>query len=753
MSLHRFPFRLLFLSAATFLSLCPATIFADDDTGPDPGSSTHGVARLSIVTGDVSVRRVDSGDYVAAAINAPLVANDTIAIGPSGRAEVQFDSADMLRLDRDSEVRLNDVQYSRIGLQIARGTVTYRVLRDSTVQVELSTPTVSVRPAGRGMYRVSVLDNGQTEITVRSGQVEIFTPRGVEQLTAGQTMVARGSASDPEFQIVSAIPRDEWDNWNDSRDQGLERSVSYSRVSPDVYGAEDLDPYGRWVSDPSYGQVWAPTVAAGWAPYRDGRWVWIDYYGWTWIGNEPWGWAPYHYGRWFYGSPGWCWYPGPAYSHSYWSPALVGFFGFGRGGYNSFNFGFGNLGWVPLAPHESFHRWWGGGGGFGRGFNIVNGGNIFGSYRNARVLNAVTGIRSQDFASGRFNHFAVSRNQFNQAGLVRGGLPFQPGRQSYRFSDRQASFVPRGNSFSRPFSSSGNRSSGFSRGQVFTQSPRGGVGFGGQGNRDSGWNHFGDGRGSTGVTTTPRYDQRSQFGRSAGAPAAPINRDSGWNRFGNGRGSAGVTTAPRYDQRSQFGRSGGDSGWNQFGGGRGSAGVTTAPRYDQRSQFGRSAPSAPGNGGNRFGGGQGSAGLPAAPRYDQRGQFGRGGSGPSAPINRDSGWARGNAGGAIAPRQSTENSGRYVRNGGDFRGNAPMAAPRQSYTSRPAQEPMRGFGGGGRNSDRGGGFAARSMSSAPSSSGRSFGGGRAGSAPQVSGSHNGGGSHGGGGSHNDRHRR
>src|SRR5206468_2836804 len=101
---------------------------------------------------DVSVRRGDSGDYVAAAINAPLVANDAIAIGPSGRAEVQFDSADMLRLDRDSEVRLNDVQYSRIGLQIARGTVTYRVLRDSTAQVELSTPTVSVRPAGRGMY-------------------------------------------------------------------------------------------------------------------------------------------------------------------------------------------------------------------------------------------------------------------------------------------------------------------------------------------------------------------------------------------------------------------------------------------------------------------------------------------------------------------------------------------------------------------------------------------------------------------------
>ena len=105
MSLHRFPFRLLFLSAATFLSLCPATIFADDDTGPDPGSSTHGVARLSIVTGDVSVRRGDSGDYVAAAINAPLVASDAIAIGPSGRAVGIDLTPEMIRTAREAARR------------------------------------------------------------------------------------------------------------------------------------------------------------------------------------------------------------------------------------------------------------------------------------------------------------------------------------------------------------------------------------------------------------------------------------------------------------------------------------------------------------------------------------------------------------------------------------------------------------------------------------------------------------------------
>ena len=112
-------------------------------------------------------------------------------------------------------------------------------------------------------------------------------------------------------------------------------------------------------------------VEPGWAPYRAGRWVWEDFYGWTWVSYDPWGWAPYHYGRWYCGSLGWAWYPGPRFGHYYWSPALVGFFGFGGyGGFHAgFGFGFGNVGWVPLAPFEAFHPWWGRGlyGGFAAG--------------------------------------------------------------------------------------------------------------------------------------------------------------------------------------------------------------------------------------------------------------------------------------------------------------------------------------------------------------------------------------------------
>jgi len=118
------------------------------------------------------------GDIVAAAINSPLVAQDRVFTGTGSRTEIQFDWANMIRLTSHSEIRLAELEYRRYTIQVARGTVTFRVLRDQDAEVEISTPTVAVRPVKRGIFRVTVNEDGTSEITVRSGEAEIFTPRG-----------------------------------------------------------------------------------------------------------------------------------------------------------------------------------------------------------------------------------------------------------------------------------------------------------------------------------------------------------------------------------------------------------------------------------------------------------------------------------------------------------------------------------------------------------------------------------------------
>jgi hypothetical protein len=405
----------------------------------------RGVARISVISGDVSVLRGDSGDWIAAAINAPLVVQDRLTCGPLSRAELQFDFANMVRIDENSEVRLSELEYQRYQVQVARGTVMFRVLRDSRADVEISTPSVSVRPLKRGSYSVMVSEDGSSEITVRSGEVEVYTPQGAERLTAGRTMMARGSASDPEFQIMAAASEDDWDRWNDRRDHDLESTQSYQYVSSDIYGAEDLDGNGEWVNTPGYGWVWVPRVAGDWAPYRYGRWSWIDWYGWSWVSYDPWGWAPYHYGRWFNYGNRWCWWPGAMHSRHYWSPALVGFFGWGQGGVGM-GMGFGNVGWVPLAPYETYYPWYGHryySGYRNRTYmdnsvHVVNNVNITNIYRNSRVNNAVTAVNAGDFARGRTGNLVrVSDNELRGAGQIRGQLPLAPERESLRVANRE----------------------------------------------------------------------------------------------------------------------------------------------------------------------------------------------------------------------------------------------------------------------------------------------------------------------------
>jgi hypothetical protein len=553
------------------------------------------VARLSIVNGEVSIRRGDDGDWVAGAMNAPLAAGDRVSTG-NGRAEIQFDYANMLRLNSNSEAVIAVLDNGQYQVQAARGTVTLAVLRDGGASLEADTPNIAVRPVARGAYRIQVTDEGFSEVTVRAGQAEAAGPGGVESVNAGSTMLVRGPASDPEFQMVPAVAWDDFDHWNQERDQRLLRSTSYQHVSPDIDGAEDLDANGRWVDAAPYGQVWSPTgVDPDWAPYRNGQWSWMDDYGWTWVSNDPWGWAPYHYGRWFR-SPGygWCWFPGPAYGHHYWRPALVAFFGFGRGGVG---IGFGNVGWVPLAPFELFYPWWhngwrGGGREFAAGhYGFARNGNLLGAYRNASVVNGVTAIGGRDFGRGG-RPFAASGEALRGASLMRGGLPITPSRESFRFSNRPLAAAAVHSAMPRQFG-------------AFRAAPGGASsGFAGQ-RVESGWQRYqgGGAEGNHGATGWSRFNGGSSANQAGG----------GWRRFNaapsNRSQAPFYNRVPQTSNRGQVGNPYSQSGRAAYGGSAPRAGTIriNPPIVRERATSGGGGHAISSGGGSHSSGGHAEA--------------------------------------------------------------------------------------------------------------------------------------------------
>jgi hypothetical protein len=422
------------LGVVLALGIVPAMPANADDL-PAPG-----VARLSLVGGDVAIQRADADGPSAAAINAPLLAGDVVSTGDAANAEVQFDSRTMLRFDQDAQVRITSIDPARREAQLAGGTIDLRTFAGFAGTDQIDTPSVSVRPDGAGSIRITVADDGSTAITVRAGRAQILTPQSSIALVAGNTLIARGDAAAPSIDYASAPPVDAFDQFCGARDRDATAGFASAYVNPNI-AFVDFARYGRWVFDPRYGEVWVPNgVGPDWAPYRFGRFVWEDGYGWTWVSDEPWGWAPYHYGRWYYSTSygGWCWYPPPVAVRPVWAPALVGFFTFGN---VSVGVGFGNIAWVPLAPYEVYHPWYGWSGGrFGP--TIVNNVtitniNITRVYVNVSRPGAVTGLPGTRFTEGRFERpQPVAIAAIGTAQAVHGALPIVPTERNLTFSTR-----------------------------------------------------------------------------------------------------------------------------------------------------------------------------------------------------------------------------------------------------------------------------------------------------------------------------
>ena len=158
------------------------------------------LARISLIHGDVSTQRGDSGDWAAAAVNQPMVSSDKVSTGANSRAEVQLDSGNILRLGDSTLASIAGLSRTQIQVQVERGLIDYTVFKNTEAAVEIDTANVAVRPAqADGIYRVEINAEGDTQVIVRKGSAEISTPQGSTQVEKGQMAVVRGTGADTQY--------------------------------------------------------------------------------------------------------------------------------------------------------------------------------------------------------------------------------------------------------------------------------------------------------------------------------------------------------------------------------------------------------------------------------------------------------------------------------------------------------------------------------------------------------------------------
>ncbi len=531
------------------------------------------MARLSFIQGSVSTQRGDTGDWVAVTVNTPVAVGDRISTGEGGRAELQLDYADILRMSSGATAKIAGLDRTNIQVQVGQGLATYSVLKDAQATSEIDTPNAAIHPLGEGDYRILVNSDTESQVIIREGSAEISTPQGSTRVEKGQVITVEGASNDnPQYKIDPAPGADEWDSWNHDRNGSISNAASWQHTDQYYTGSQDLDQYGAWSEVPDYGQVWIPSQEPGWAPYSSGQWVWEPYYGWTWVSYEPWGWAPYHYGRWFVYGGRWAWWPGPVVRGYYpiWSPAYVSFFGWGGRGWGigfGFGFGFGSVGWLPCGPGDWYHPWWGRWGGrfnayndFGNrashdGFGPLAGehgfSNIHEALTNDRVRAGIRSMNANQFgrSSVPSHQEGMSAGSFRQASMITGKMPITPGRGSYSATGRGAD----------P-SSFRNAPSGS---QHFFTSSRSGAAFGNNSAREQ--SAFAPGR-NGGSSNRSSY----QAAISNRGSASTQSTRSGWRTFtppqSSNRGTANNSARETYGSASRNSGSttGNRGGWDQY---------------------------------------------------------------------------------------------------------------------------------------------------------------------------------------------
>jgi hypothetical protein len=297
-------------------------------------------ARLNYITGDTYVQRAADLGYEAGIINMPIAQGDRVGTA-DGRAEIYLGIGSYLRLDLETRLDILDLPRRSSGITRLRlwdGNMYLSVRRlEEENPIEIHTSDVSIFILDRGLYRIDVRENRETEIFVLRGMAEAAGDGHSTLLRSGQRLEAfQGHfTSSPRHFTAAAI--DGFDRWSEYREDLLRRRMARYYLPGELEDFEyELAEYGRWDYISPYGYVWIPGgMSVGWRPYRHGRWVrYVPSGMWIWIPFEPWGWVTSHYGRWHWRLDlGWYWIP-----TTRWGPGWV-----------SWYVGADYCGWAPLT--------------------------------------------------------------------------------------------------------------------------------------------------------------------------------------------------------------------------------------------------------------------------------------------------------------------------------------------------------------------------------------------------------------------
>ena len=223
-----------------FLTLLATSIIAraaDDEA--DEYDIKARVARISLIAGEVSLKRGGNKDWEPARLNFPLVEGDTVSTAPDSRLEIQIDARNFVRLSANTVLRVVTLRDEGVALSVVEGSVVVRLARFERDHeyFEIDAPRSTLAAETKGLYRIDVAREGRVRLTVRDGgRARIYSDTSGFDLRDGRAaeLVYEG-ANAGDWELLAANPDDSLDKWINDRENYLAQRLRYNTQCYDEY--------------------------------------------------------------------------------------------------------------------------------------------------------------------------------------------------------------------------------------------------------------------------------------------------------------------------------------------------------------------------------------------------------------------------------------------------------------------------------------------------------------------------------------
>lgn len=181
---------MILATALAALLVLPA---AAQDAAAPASSEGKWDARVTAVSGDVTVIPADGGEESAAEADMPLEEGDRVVTGDDGEAELSLDGGSLVTVHARSDFKLEKTDKSGTSFSLAFGSLLAKIQKLGSQSLQVRTPTAVAAVRGTefgvevegGDSHVGVFDEGRVEVS-GSGGKEVLTPNQETSVRGGQ---------------------------------------------------------------------------------------------------------------------------------------------------------------------------------------------------------------------------------------------------------------------------------------------------------------------------------------------------------------------------------------------------------------------------------------------------------------------------------------------------------------------------------------------------------------------------------------